>query len=659
MSSLRPRLVSALCLLLAAACGDEEPAPAPPPPAAVEQKNPVAVPEKKAVELARLVSVTGEARLERGGKQSPAVRGPLSRGDAVETGADGGVTVRFADGRTVEVGPDARFVLEEDSSGVVMAVSRGFVLSRVPADPPKGSAGPPSGPRVQLTLLTPFGLTRVGADGSAVKVDVGPEEGRVEVLLGTVEVVAKNGQTLKAEQGQVASVKAEGVTARVLELAPVEVTVHAGTGRAEWRQKGSARWRGVDRNGEALKAGDSVRVRQGTALLKLEGSESTLSLGTGGELVVEDVSRAGSTDEARLDLRKGELGLMLAPGRASRVVLPGLSLESSGEARLDVRRTGDGFTVDTRAGDVTLVRGGAREPLHAGERATVAGEDSAKVEALERAQLALPSAEGQQVFQRRLSEVALTWEEAGEVRVEVASDADFKKPVLAGAARNGFVNVTPPARGSLYWRVRRPDGSAVARGHASFGPERSTKGELDRLRNRVPEGPEKTTIFFQDKPPAVTFTCEAVQGAASYKVAVYRTGELRKPVAERSASAPAVPLEAGVLNEGSFLWSVTPVASSGQPIRGGRMNKLELVFDNSVPTLVINAPREGVRAGPRVRVTGVAPVDSKLFVNGRPVNLDSKHRFNTWVVPEGRPPLVVFKLSRPGAPDVYTVRTLK
>jgi hypothetical protein len=25
----------------------------------------------------------------------------------------------------------------------------------------------------------------------------------------------------------------------------------------------------------------------------------------------------------------------------------------------------------------------------------------------------------------------------------------------------------------------------------------------------------------------------------------------------------------------------------------------------------------------------------------------------------GQPPLVVFKMSRPGAPDVYTVRTLK
>jgi hypothetical protein len=324
-----------------------------------------------------------------------------------------------------------------------------------------------------------------------------------------------------------------------------------------------------------------------------------------------------------------------------------------------VRRTEDGFTVASRAGDVTLVRGEAREPLRAGQRATVEGEAAAQVEALARAPLGLSAVPGQQVFLRRAAEVALTWEEPGEVRVEVASDADFQRTVLEGVARGGFVNVTAPARGSLHWRVRRMDGSEVAQGSASFGPERSSQGELDQLRNRVPEGPEKTTIFFQDKPPAVTFTCQAEPGAASYKVAVYRQGALGKPVAERSATAAQVPLEAGVLDEGHFLWSITPLAPNGRPLRGGRMNKLELVFDNSVPTLVVSAPREGQRTGPRVRVAGVAPVGSQLFVNGQPLSLDSKHRFNTWVAPSGQPPLLVFKLSKAGAPDVYTVRTLK
>ncbi len=645
--------MSSLCLLLATACGDEESLPSAQPLPSAVVKEPAVV-DAGVAPLAQLVTVKGEVRLERGGKLEPAVQGPLWRGDAVETGADGGVTVRFADGRTVEVGPDARFVLGEDASGVVLEVARGLVLSRVPASGAREQVGP----AVRLTILTPFGLTRVGTSESEVQVGVGENEGRVEVLLGSVEVVAKNGQSVRASQGQAVSVKAEGVTTRVLELASVEVTVHAATGRTEWREKGSARWRVVDRKGEALKAGDAVRVRQGTALLTLEGSESTLSL-SGGELVVQGVSQAGSTDEARVDLLKGELGLTLAPGRSSRVVLPGLSLESKGAARLDVRRTEDGFTVASRAGDVTLVRGEAREPLRAGQRAKVEGEAAARVEALARAPLGLSPVPGQQVFLRRGSEVALTWEETGEVRVEVASDADFQRTVLEGVARGGFVNVTAPERGALYWRVRRTDGSEVARGSASFGPERSSRRELDRLRNRVPEGPEKTTIYFQDKPPAVTFTCQAEPGAASYKVAVYRQGALSKPVVERSASASQVPLEAGVLKEGNFLWSITPLAPNGRPLRGGRMNKLELVFDNSVPTLVVSAPREGQRAGSRVRVAGVAPVGSQLLVNGQRVALDSKHRFDTWVAPSGQPPLIVFKLSRSGAPDVYTVRTLK
>ncbi|WP_239470944.1 FecR family protein [Archangium violaceum] len=655
MSSFRFLLASALCLLLATACGEEEPLPPAPAPTPVTPAPATAAEDAGVAELARLASMSGEVWLERGGKQSPATQGPLLRGDALETGADASARVLFADGRTVEVGAQARFILDEDSTGVVVMVSRGIVLSRVPAV----AAGGKAGPRVHLTLLTPFGLTRLGAEESEVRLDVGQDESHVEVRLGSVEVVAKNGQTVRATQGQEVSVKAEGVTTRVLELAPVQVTVHAGTGRAEWRQKGSARWRAVDRKGEALGAGDSVRARQGTALLNLEGSESTLALGQGGELVVEGVARSGMTDEARLDLLGGELGLTLAPGHVSRVVFPGLLLESNGAARLDVRRTGDGFTVDSRAGDVTLVRGEARAPLRAGERATVAGEAAARVESLARAPVALASLEGQQVFHRRLSEVALTWDEEGEVRVEVASDSDFKRPVLSGVARRGFVNVKAPAKGSLYWRVRRPDGSELTHGHASFGPERSPKGQLDRLRNRVPEGPEKTTIFFQDKPPAITFTCQAETGAASYKVAVYRSGALGQPVAERSAASSHVPLEAGLLKEGSFLWSITPLGPKGQPLRGGRMNKLELVFDNSVPTLVVSAPREGQRAGARVRVIGVAPVDARLSVNGKPLALDSKHRFDTWVASAGQPPVVVFKMSRPGAPDVYTVRTLK
>ena len=644
-------------LLLVAGCDEDAATPSATPVA------PAPAPDAGVgAELGRLEGLSGEVRLERGGKTIPAVEGPLHGGDAVETGAGGAATVRFPDGRSVEVGPDARFALGEDSGGIVMQVERGIILSRVPA----GTR--PSGPgtkKVTLSILTPFGLTRVGGDApSEVSVAVEKDAGRVEVRLGAIEFVGRDGQQLRAAQGEAVAVaggRAELVrTPRVVELAPIPVTVRLGAGRAEVRPQGTVRWRPVKKQGEVLAPGDGVRTRAGgTAVLALEGSSSVLSLGSGTELVLESAGQGGTTDEARVDLRQGGLGLRLAQGRTSRVVLPGLNVEGSGAAGLEVRRTATGYRVDAFTGQVTLVRGESRQPLRAGERATVeGGSGAARVEPLAPAPLVLSPSDGAEVYHQGLPEVAFTWEGEGAARVEVASDAGFTRPVLSGTVFRPFVNVSAPARGTLFWRVRREDGTEVAKGSARFAPERPPR-DLDRVRNVVPEGPEKTTIFYQDKPPAVTFTYGEEAAAAKYRVAVYRAGALGTPVAERTVTDTRAALDAGALGEGSYLWSVTPLSASGAQLKGGRMNKLELVYDNSVPELVVASPRNGTRAAEKVRATGVAPVDARLSINGRPIPLDGKHRFSTWVEPVGTPPMLVFKMNRPGAPEVHTVRTLK
>ncbi|WP_317987980.1 FecR family protein [Hyalangium gracile] len=657
MSALRLS-VAAFLLMLAVGCGDPA---SPPPPTPGDGTAPASGPrDAGAGPLATLQSLRGEVRLEREGKVGPAAEGPLITGDALETGANGSATIAFADGRTVELGSDARFVLDEDASGIVLKVARGIVLSRVPATP-KGRPGPV----VQLRILTPYGLTRVGGtEPSEVSVSVGPTESRVEVKLGAIEFVSKDGKEIQAAAGEsvaVAEGRAELVTRpqKVLELGTIQVTVRADTGRVEVRSKGSAQWRSVNKGGKKLAVGDGVRARGGTAYLALEGSASTIALGSGGELVLEGAGQLGSQDEARLDLRQGELALKLAPERESRVVVSGLTLESSGAADLNVRRTSNGFDVAARAGDVTLVQGESRKPLRAGEQASVSNAGEARVAPMAKAPLALAAAtEDVQVFHQGLPEVTLSWEGQGDAIVEVASEPSFSRLLLRGVVHQPSVNVRAPERGRLFWRVRRPDGTEVTKGSATFAPERAPKN-LARITNEVPEGPEKTTIFYQDKLPAVVFTYAAEPQAAKYRISVYRTGELGKPVAERTVAETKAPLEAGVLREGSFLWSVTPLSRSGQPLRGGRMNKLELVYDNSVPVLVVNAPRNGQRAGKRVRAVGVAPVGTKLSINGRSVALDAKHRFDTWAEPVGAPPVLLFKMQNAGTPDVYVVRTLK
>ncbi|MBL9038756.1 MAG: hypothetical protein JNG84_09600 [Archangium sp.] len=110
---------------------------------------------------------------------------------------------------------------------------------------------------------------------------------------------------------------------------------------------------------------------------------------------------------------------------------------------------------------------------------------------------------------------------------------------------------------------------------------------------------------------------------------VYAAATLDTPVFERWVNEPRCVVEAGKLSEGAYVWHAVPIdGAAGQA--GGRMNKLELVYDNSLTTLAIERPRPGERAeGGKLPVRGVAPLGAQLFVNGTLVRVDDKGRFDT------------------------------
>jgi hypothetical protein len=207
----------------------------------------------------------------------------------------------------------------------------------------------------------------------------------------------------------------------------------------------------------------------------------------------------------------------------------------------------------------------------------------------------------------------------------------------------------------LHWKVTS-QGQEIARGSARFAPERAGR-ELRRQRNQVPDGPETTSIYYQDKPPSVTFTWAAFPSAVSYQVRVYREGDLSAPVADRGTADAALAVPEGTLSEGRYRWSVTPLDAAGLALQGGRLNRLELVYDNAVPQLVIRSPQEGSAAGPLVPVSGVAPLGAAVFANGRPLALDAQARFEEQVAPLPGG-LVVFRVVQRGA-EAFTVRTVR
>jgi hypothetical protein len=110
-----------------------------------------------------------------------------------------------------------------------------------------------------------------------------------------------------------------------------------------------------------------------------------------------------------------------------------------------------------------------------------------------------------------------------------------------------------------------------------------------------------------------------------------------------------VVVESGVLKEGEYKWSATPLDKNGVE-SGGRMNKMEIVFDNSVTRLVLTSPRDGEGAS---TATGVAPLGSKVTLNGKPLALDDAGRFTT---PIGGASVLVFRLVTRDGGEAFWVR---
>ncbi|MGA9524292.1 MAG: hypothetical protein WBV82_22750 [Myxococcaceae bacterium] len=614
--------------------------------------------------LAELSELKGAVTLERDGQRRPAAaKDPVFANDAVETASDAEVQIRFPDGRVIEIGPDARLVFREDASGLLLDVQRGLVLSRAPAEP-KSAPGGASAARVTIRILTPFGLTRIGEGESEVAIDVGQESAKVEVRIGTIELVSREGaasqtasagDTLNVTVGEIQFLARQGES---LMLDPIVVVLREESGAAEVRKKGARSWNQVGRDGESLAEGDAIRVRRGRSRMNLDGSMTAVTIENGGEILFEKSGRAEDLEESRFELKRGGVAMQLAPDRRSRVVVSGSILESSQGGFFTLQKTRDGLQISAIAGDLLLRRGEAGDQeISAGEVATVGRASEVKLARQGTPELTLPSRRGLRVFHDGVERGLITWRgEAADYRVRVAEDARFESVLVEGTVHAPNLAVDLPRRGALYWEILDATGAKVDSGSATFAPEPRLK-DLERLRNEVADGAEKTTIFYQDKPPAVTFTVAAEEGAARYKVAVFRASALDKPIAERAVAQTRIPLEAGVLTEGSYLWSVTPLSATGEALRGGKMNKLELVYDNSVPSLVIRAPANGERVGRAVRTSGVAPVGSRLYVNGRAVELDAKNRFDAEITSEGG--LIIYRLVRPDSPDAVYVRSVR
>ena len=285
-----------------------------------------------------------------------------------------------------------------------------------------------------------------------------------------------------------------------------------------------------------------------------------------------------------------------------------------------------------------------------------------------RAALLLPPSTRLRVHGSRLQRVSLAVPSTGPtttaaegaaqvaVEVEVARDPGFKQKIFSGPTRAPYVTVAAPARGDLYWRLA---GSTQLAGHARFVPDRRRSPlQLRRPHNVVNQGAQNTTIYFQGAAPAVTLAFAETPGARGYRIRIYGAADPRRPIFERTVPDTSCPVEPGVFTEGRFQWSAQPVDERGQPLGEGRLNRLELAYDNALEDLAISRPLPNQKqTGKAVRVAGVAPLGGRLFVNGTPAALDDKGRFSLQL--GGAPRVLVFRLLGSDGAESYWIRTLR
>lgn len=576
---------------------------------------------------ATLQSTKGTVTLTRKGAASPASTGPLFDADVVETGDASNAVLRFTDGRELELGENGRIEIGSEADGLVLNVGQGVVVSRVGATATGGDT-------MQLSLDTPYGLVRVGRGG--VSINVGAEEALVDVLTGDVTLVGREGGPLSLEAGAEGSLSKKGAN-RKLTLEPLVIVLSKGAGRIELKKKDAKGFAAVNpKKSPTLNAGDTLRVTGGSATLTPDKSDAKVTLVSGTEVGIGESVKKSGVEELALEVKKGQVQLALPFGK-KRTIRPGegLSLTAEQGGQLTVVKVANGLELSSIVGDVVVeTENGQKVTVKGGQTATLT---RAGVEArdLAREALQLPTRQGLRLLHPGAERVALVWPGDADkaYRLILASDAAFEKPLVDGIVRQTSFNTVAPARGALFWKVLDGE-SELGKGSVLIGAER-IGDELDGITNEVPAGPEKTVIYFQDKPPALTFTWKTPDKPVSeYLLKVYKAGNLAAPVQERRTTATSAQLPHGSVPEGAYQWDVTWLDAKGTPIgTAGKMNQLELQYDNAVRALVIKAPRNGDAPSAKVAVSGIAPIGVKVSANGQPLNLDAKARFSGQVSP--------------------------
>jgi hypothetical protein len=605
--------------------------------------------------LATLVQAQGQVTVQQGSDtRAGGVGQVLYKGDLLTTGPASTARVRYVNGVEIRVSEGSRFRIDGVPGALTLELEEGQIVSTAPADTVAGTG---------LTVRGRFGKAEIVTAAEMV-FDLRSEKPKLTLEYGEISVVDTKGAPVPVAvtdeiEFNLSKPKPPPAPVAVTEEIVFILKPQGGKARVRGAQEASFTEVTPEQTRELGPGAVFEIPAQGSARLSSKDLQVTLAGDTAGTITA--ASRQGEQGTYALRLSRGKAQLQFASGGHTLKLTDAkgaMELKVTEQTAIAVNGPQEGATVTVLTGQLELVADGKTTVLKAGDgmnRAVAAPQAAPEPTPA----LVLAADAKARVFSDNVSEAGIQVPEAaGEpLRVEVAGDPAFRETLFAGRVSQRWVRVTPPSKGELHWRFLAQDGAARAQGSARFQPDRglsSLSGKSPRA--EVLETGLKASIYFQGAVPSLHFNFEAREGARSYRIRIYRANNPRTPLLERAASRTEYTLEPGALKEGNYLWYVAALGPGGEELTGGRMNKLELVYDNARRGLAVSRPRPGERAGPGgVAVEGVAPIGSRLFVNGQQVTLDAKGRFSQRM-PSAQ--VLVFRLvSEQG--EAYWVRPLR
>jgi hypothetical protein len=589
-----------------------------------------------APQIAQLTQVQGQVTVVHDAASRAArVDEPLSPGETVVTGPASTARVRYVNGAEVEVAENSRFRVNGTSGALSLELEQGRVVS---SSPRTGGSG--------LTVTGRFGRAELPT-ASAMVFDLRDEDPKLTLEYGEIRVISPQGKDVPIARGQ----------ELVLSLDDPPEPARPPVARAQ------ALVFTLEVEGEQpreLGPGAVFEVpAKGSARLSSENLQVNLSGNSAGTLT--EATREGEQRTYALRLDRGKARLQFGAGEHTLKLTDGrgeVQLKVSEQSTVSVSDPQAGSTVAVLTGQAELVAGGKTTVLQAGEKMNLASA-SAQAAKEPAPALVLPSEAKARVFTDAVPWVGVQVPSSsgGPLRVEVARESSFRELLLAGRAGAEWVRVEPPARGELHWRFLGEDGAVRTQGSARFDADRGRSSlATESPKAEVMETGLNARVLFQSAAPALHFTFEPRERARTYQLRLYRVTDVKTPILQRVSNKNQYTLEPGALREGRYLWYVAALGPGGDELAGGRMNKLELVYDNERRGLALSRPRPGERLGKGgVPVEGVAPPGSRLFLNGQAVALDGKGRFSLKVPATDA---LVFRLVS-GQSEAYWVRTLR